>query len=145
MCIWSGGWTRSSGTVDKAVQREEFLSANLGTANAAGLMELGGNAPRKLAMQFSYSLLSLESLNKCSAIIPFYISIPSQRNRREQGRAPENLAEKYLRCHGLLFGVSTLTPAPPHAAGLSQHCHCWLVAPPAILTPLMAVVTLPPT
>lgn len=144
MWIWNEGWTRSSGILEKTVQGEQFLSTNLGTGNAADLVEPGGNAQGKLAMQLSYSLLCLESLNKCFAILPFYISIPSQRNRREQ-EPQKNLAEKYLRCQPLLFGISTLTAAPPHTAGLSQnHCH-WLVAPPAILTPLMAVVTLPPT
>lgn len=117
MCIWSGGWTRSSGTVDKAVQREEFLSANLGPANAAGLMELGGNAPGKLAMQFSYFLLSLECLNKCSAIIPFYISIPSQRNRREQGRTPGKSGRKLFKMpHTPVWCFHTHT---------CPSTHCW--------------------
>lgn len=84
MCVWSGSWTRCSGTLEKTVQKEQFPSTNLATANAAGPVEPGGNAPEKLTMQFSYSLLCLESLNKCFAMFPFYISIPSQRNRREQ-------------------------------------------------------------
>lgn len=63
MCIWSGGWSRSSGTLETAVQREQFLSTNLGTANATGLVEPGGNAPGKLAMQFSYSLLYILNLS----------------------------------------------------------------------------------
>lgn len=77
--------------------RAGFLSTNLGTANAAGLMEPGGNAPGKLAMQFSYSLLSFESINKHFATTPFHISIPSQRNRKEQGRAPGKSGIKVLK------------------------------------------------
>lgn len=42
MSMWSRGWTKSSGTLEKTVQREQLLSTNLGTANAAGLMELVG-------------------------------------------------------------------------------------------------------
>lgn len=145
MSIWSRGWTKSSGTLEKIVQREQLLSTNLGTANAAGLMEPGGNAPEKLAMQFPYSLLSLESLNKCFAIIPFYISIPSQRNRREQGRGPGKYRRKVFNMpHTPVWCFHTHTSPSTHCWPLPAPLH-WLIALPAILTPLMAVVTLPPT
>lgn len=117
MCIWNGGWTRSSGTLEKTVQREQFLLTNLGTANAAGLMEPGGNAPGKLAMQLSYSLLCLEFLNKCFAILPFYIFIPSQRNRREQVRAPGKSGRKVFEMPGTSVGCFHTQSCPS--------THCW--------------------
>lgn len=122
MSIWSRGWTKSSGTLEKTVQREQLLSTNLGTANAAGLMEPGGNAPEKLAMQFPYSLLSLESLNKCFAIIPFYISIPSQRNRREQGRGPGKYRRK-------VFNMPH-TPVWCFHTHTLPSTHCWPLPAP---------------
>lgn len=125
MSMWSRGWTKSSGTLEKTVQREQLLSTNLGTANAAGLMEPGGNAPEKLAMQFPYSLLSLESLNKCFAIIPFYISIPSQRNRREQGRGPGKYGRK-------VFNMPH-TPVWCFHTHTRPSTHCWPLPAPSPL------------
>lgn len=89
------GLDQSSGTLEMTVQREQFLSTNL--ENATGLVEPGGNAPGKLPTQFSYSLLCLESFNKCFAMLRFNISILSQTNRREQGRAPGKSGRKIFK------------------------------------------------
>lgn len=45
MCVWrEGAGIGALCTLEKAVQREQFLSAKLETANATGLLQPGGNA-----------------------------------------------------------------------------------------------------
>lgn len=126
MCTWSGGWTRSSGTLEKTVlcRRNSFFPQ---TWNSKYSRSYGsctpGNAPGKSAMQFSYSLLSLEPLNNVLQYFHFIFLFHLRETEESKTEPQENLTEQYLRAQALQFGVSTLTPAPPHTAGLSQHHH----------------------
>lgn len=117
MCIWSGGWTRISSTLDMTVHREQQI--------ATGLVEPRGNAPGKLTMQFSNSLLCLESFNKCFVILPVHISILSQRNRREQGRAPGKSGRKVFR-----MSSTSVWCFQTH---ICPSTHCWPLPAPLSL------------
>lgn len=163
MCIWregagTGGLCTREGRAERTVSFYKTRNSKCNRPPAAW-WECPLCSPGKSAMLFSYSLLSPESLNKCLAIIPIYIYIyiniyilsiySSKRNRRQKG-AGRPLGKSGTKAFKMPSTpiLCLQTDAPPRSP--STHCQhlpafCWLVAPPASLTPLMAVVKLPPT
>lgn len=106
----------------RRLQREQFLSTNSKWSRPHGAWL---ECPRKISHAAFLFLAVPESLNKCFAILPFYISTPSQRNRREQVRAPGKYGRK-------VFKMASTSVWCFH----TQSCpspHCWPLPEPLSL------------